>query len=218
MCHPSPEQETLEQVLDARLEAVALQLSQLFTPSFPSDIPDPDPKILEFLIQSGLLDLQTQGLKFILKKLQFSTPSWSFMSKCLKNSRASSQLSKTLVIAEIAIAGLAPFMVTRSDKSEEDGASAKKRFVEVFPAASPDGKVMQSALESVCAKLLSDHGEESQAQDGCLQIMLSQKVHPTPSANIIALLLQFRSKFPKVKILFTEILLNPDILTKFLYH
>ncbi|CAK9020048.1 unnamed protein product [Durusdinium trenchii] len=117
MCHPSPEQETLEQVLDARLEAVALQLSQLFTPSFPSDIPDPDPKILEFLIQSGLLDLQTQGLKFILKKLQFSTPSWSFMSKCLKNSRASSQLSKTLVIAEIAIAGLAPFMVTRSDKS-----------------------------------------------------------------------------------------------------
>ena len=185
MCHPSAAHESLMKLLEERLEEVAQQLKQLYRG------PEADPQVLDFLTKCGFLELQVEGMKRIFQLLDMGTPSWAFLSKAMKEA-ASYVRCQAFVVAELSMEGSKPLLVTRAYEKEE---LATGVFVaDSFGASTADAQVLHFVLEVVAQKL-------SEASEGLLQLLLLRAV----SGNSVALLLQFQSRFPQVKLRFTEL-------------
>ena len=191
MSHASVAQESLMKVLEHRLEEVAQQLLKLHRGA------GPEPKAMDFLTKCGFLELQAQGMKQIFQRLGISTPSWAFLSKAMKEAATYSRCL-AFVVVELSSDGAAPLLVTRAYEEKEVLDSGPCFRADTFPPATPDGQVVHFVLEVVAQKLFQD-----QVKEGLLQLLLLQT--PAPSGNVVSLLLQFQSSFPKVHLRFTEV-------------
>lgn len=207
------EQENLERVMDSRLELVAQKLTRLYATGHPYDDNSPDPLVFQWLHESGFLDLQVQGMKKILQKLDIQTPGWPFVSKCFREARPFWR-SQAFAMLELAVAGQSHWFA-RSLEGPDD--LDRRRFaMDALQLSQPpalDCQVLSYVLELALLKMMESFGQDEIGQvEGTMQILLSM----VPCSNSIALLLQFMAKFPKIQLRFVEIQLNTQMLSNFL--
>lgn len=213
------EQENLERVVDERLKDVAQKLHRLYTSGgFPYEVNVADPEIYQWLMDSGFLDLQMQGMKKILQKLQIQTPPWTFVSKCFRDAKQQQfWRSQAFGMAELHVRGQSHWMARTLENNQDEG-TIKRLTMEVFQSATPDCQVLRHILELSCGMLMdnSNHNNEQLAKMGQIEGTLHILLSLVPSSNSIALLLQFRAKFPKIHLHFVEINVNAQILSNYI--
>ena len=160
----------------------------------------------------GMGDLRMSATKYILEKLGFATPSWSFVSSCLKevSNRRLADCVGFEIQAENPLERVEAheFRVRAFDEGRMDD-----EILEVTQTLVPDlfGRTVASeavlhALAEACAciyrTLLVDPQSDGDCQAVCgyFRMFLSQ----IPSFSIIALLVQMRTRFPNLQIEFVE--------------
>lgn len=207
------EQENLERVMDARLELVAQKLKSLYATGHPYDDNSPDPTVFQWLHESGFLDLQVQGMKKILQKLDIQTPGWPFVSKCFREARAFWR-SQAFAMLELSVAGQSHCFAKSLESPEElDRRHFQMDALQLSQPPAFDCQVLSYILELARLKMIEIFDQNDIGQvEGTMQILLSM----VPCSNSIALLLQFMAKFPKIQLRFVEIQLNTPVLSNFL--
>lgn len=210
--HHTENQARLETHLKERLSMAVEGFNKLF-PDFDSLHDVMNSEALPPLQSIGMADLKVFATETILADLGFTTPNWSFVSRCLKevHMRCLPDCVGFEIQAENALqqVQISEFCV----RAFGEGVDNSESYIEATDLLVPDLFGGTPASEAVLVALgeASVHvyrsllvnpqsSEDCKAVIGYLRMFLSQ----IPSFSIISLLVQWRTRFPNVQIEFVE--------------
>jgi len=218
-----PSQDKLEEVMQERMEKLAELLEQS-CPDFQSLNQPLSTGIAEQLLDRSFgHHFNLKGTQYMLSRLHFKMPCYSFIARCNKRVKCQECLEYAAVEVEVKLS------TSEQDKARRTlfvhGADDKLGEGEVCRVwnmlnmnseplwvgekqSNSSRKVLQLALADACALIFSELGvdrtseEECKAVTGVMRILLTM----VPTLSCFLLLLQVRARFPQVRIDFVEVL------------